>query len=101
MQHTMFESLATWPTSTVRIEIDGKLRHVPPHYSVAAALLESGADACRTTAVSGVKRGPFCMMGVCFDCLVEIDGVPNVQACMTRVRNGMQVRSMNGRARLA
>jgi NADH dehydrogenase/NADH:ubiquinone oxidoreductase subunit G len=40
-------------------------------------------------------------MGVCFDCLVEIDGVPNVQACMTRVREGMRVRPMPGKARLA
>ena len=45
-------------------------------------------------------RGPFCMMGVCFDCLVEIDGVPNVQGCMTPVREGMQVRAIQGKARL-
>jgi NADH dehydrogenase/NADH:ubiquinone oxidoreductase subunit G len=38
---------------------------------------------------------------VCFDCLVEIDGVPNVQGCMTPVRDGMQVRAMRGKARLA
>ncbi|MDR5664870.1 (2Fe-2S)-binding protein, partial [Burkholderia cenocepacia] len=44
---------------------------------------------------------PFCMMGVCFDCLVEIDGVPNVQGCMTPVADGMQVRAMHGKARLA
>jgi predicted molibdopterin-dependent oxidoreductase YjgC len=36
------------------------------------------------------------MMGVCFECLVEIDGVPNRQGCMTPVREGMQVRRMNG-----
>ena len=46
-------------------------------------------------------RGPFCMMGVCFDCLVEVDGVPNVQGCMTLVSDGMQVRKMHGKARLA
>jgi D-hydroxyproline dehydrogenase subunit gamma len=40
-------------------------------------------------------------MGLCFDCLVEIDDVPNLQACMTRVREGMRIRSMSGKARLA
>ena len=98
---TYFESLVTLPAPTVRVDIDGTHRHVPQHYTVAAALLESGALDCRTTPVSGAPRGPFCMMGVCFDCLVEVDGVPNVQACMTRVCDGMRVRAMSGKARLA
>lgn len=98
---TYFESLVTLPAPTVRVDIDGTHRHVPQHYTVAAALLESGELACRTTPVSGAPRGPFCMMGVCFDCLVEVDGVPNVQACMTRVCDGMRVRAMSGKARLA
>ncbi|MDR5794659.1 (2Fe-2S)-binding protein [Caballeronia sp. LZ008] len=98
---THFESLATLSTPLVCIDINGAHRQVPTHYTVAAALLESGTLACRNTPVSGAPRGPFCMMGVCFDCLVEIDGVPNVQACMTRVREGMRVRPMSGKARLA
>jgi predicted molibdopterin-dependent oxidoreductase YjgC len=36
------------------------------------------------------------MMGVCFDCLMEIDGVPNRQACQVLVREGMQVRRQEG-----
>ena len=43
--------------------------------SVAAALLAAGIRICRTTPVSGASRGPYCMMGVCFDCLVTIDGL--------------------------
>ncbi|CAB3808214.1 hypothetical protein LMG28688_06721 [Paraburkholderia caffeinitolerans] len=98
----MFEPIAPAAANDarVRIHIDGMLDDVPAHYSVAAAMLANGATACRASAVSGAPRGPFCMMGVCFDCLVEIDGVPNVQACMTQVRNGMQVRAMNGKAEL-
>jgi predicted molibdopterin-dependent oxidoreductase YjgC len=46
--------------------------------------------------VSGEPRAPYCMMGVCFECLVEVDGVPNVQACMTSVREGMTVRRQHG-----
>lgn len=36
------------------------------------------------------------MMGVCFECLVEIDGIPNRQACMIPVREGMVVRRQKG-----
>jgi NADH dehydrogenase/NADH:ubiquinone oxidoreductase subunit G len=36
------------------------------------------------------------MMGVCFDCLVEVDGAPNRQACLTPVREGMVIRRQDG-----
>jgi len=64
--------------------------------SVAAALLAQGITTTRATPVSGAPRGPFCMMGVCFECLVEIDGEANRQACMVAVREGMAVRPMHG-----
>lgn len=60
--------------------------------SIAAAFLASGIDTVRATPVSGAPRGPFCLMGVCFDCLVEIDGEV-VQACMVEARDGMIVMS--------
>ncbi len=59
--------------------------------TVATALLANGQDALRDTPVSGVSRGPYCMMGICYDCLVTIDGQPNQQACMTPARAGMVV----------
>lgn len=96
----MFEVLPLTSAATVGIEINGDALRVPVHFTVAAALLANGQATCRTSAVSGAPRGPFCMMGVCFECLVEIDGVPNVQACITRVAEGMRVRSMHGKARL-
>lgn len=64
--------------------------------SVAAALLAAGIASFRTTPVSGAARGPWCLMGVCFDCLVEIDGVANRQACMVAAAEGMEVRRMRG-----
>ena len=64
--------------------------------TVAAALLAAGHMSGRQTPVSGAPRGPFCMMGACFDCLVEIDGAPNCQACMTPVVDGMSIRRMPG-----
>ncbi|HEY2023761.1 (2Fe-2S)-binding protein [Paraburkholderia sp.] len=97
----MFEVLPLRSDASVGIEIDGTPLRVPAHFTVAAALLASGQLTCRSSAVSGAPRGPFCMMGVCFECLVEIDGVPNRQGCMTRVADGMRVRSMHANARLA
>jgi len=64
--------------------------------TVAAALLAAGHFAVRATPVSGAPRGPFCMMGACFECLVEIDGEANRQACMAEVAEGMTVRAMRG-----
>lgn len=69
--------------------------------TVAAALLAAGHWTLRRTPAGGRPRGPFCMMGVCFDCLVEVDGIPDRQACMIQVRDGMRVRRQDGAARLA
>ena len=68
--------------------------------TVSAALLVSGLDVRRTTAVSGALRLPYCMMGVCFDCLVTIDGVGNRQACLVEVREGMAVEIQQGKREL-
>ena len=74
----------------VTIEVDGASVTAHPGESVAAALLAAGWRAFgRTT--GGAPRGPFCNMGICFDCAVEIDGVAGVRACMTAVRAGMKV----------
>jgi len=59
--------------------------------SVVAALLLAGAVPTRTTPVSGAPRAPYCMMGVCFECLVAIDGVPNQQGCLIPVVEGMRI----------
>jgi D-hydroxyproline dehydrogenase subunit gamma len=65
--------------------------------SVAAALLAAGHAACRKSAVSDAPRGAYCLMGVCFDCLVMIDGIANRQACLTPVRDGMRVETQRGK----
>ncbi len=81
---------------TVTVEFEGERLRVPAGETVAAALLATTDAATRTTPVGGSGRAPYCMMGVCFDCLVEIDGVPNRQACMTVVRDGMRIRRQHG-----
>lgn len=69
--------------------------------SVAAALMAAGLRDLRDSAVSGQPRGVYCMMGACFDCLVEIDGQPNRQACMTPVTEGLDVRRQRSTAQIA
>ncbi|HEY3185438.1 MAG TPA: (2Fe-2S)-binding protein [Gaiellaceae bacterium] len=79
----------------VEIVLDGRPVEAYEGETVAAVLLGEGQIATRTT-VSGEPRGIFCGMGVCFDCLVVVDGVPNTRACMTWVRDGMRVSRQDG-----
>lgn len=85
---------------SVELTIDGQSIQARAGDTVAAALLLAGTDYFRTTPVSGAQRAPYCMMGVCFDCLVKIDGVGNQQACMITVRPGMRVERQQGRREL-
>jgi predicted molibdopterin-dependent oxidoreductase YjgC len=87
----MFARLPDDDRQVVTVFVDGTAVAARAGDSVAAALLASGMRAFRATAVSGTPRGPFCMMGACFDCAVTIDGRRNVQACMTRVAEGMRI----------
>jgi len=81
---------------TVTIEFEGKPIVANANETVAAALLASGVEFMRTTAKEKKKRAAYCQMGVCFDCLVEIDGKANQQSCMTRVANGMKIKRQTG-----
>lgn len=85
---------------SVEFTLDGEPVMARVGDTVATALLVAGAGATRTTPVSGAPRAPYCMMGVCFECLVVIDGVADRQACMVKVRPGMQVRRQTGGAEL-
>jgi hypothetical protein len=82
------------------IEIDGVPAEAEPGESVAAVLLRQAELWSRRTPVGQLKRAPYCMMGVCFDCLAEIDGVVSVQTCLTSVCQGMRVARQIGRRRL-
>jgi predicted molibdopterin-dependent oxidoreductase YjgC len=80
----------------VRFEYEDRTIVARTGDSVAAALLIAGEIALRASPVSGAQRAPYCMMGICFECLMEIDGVGNRQACLTPVAEGMQVRRQQG-----
>ncbi|MBF8780236.1 (2Fe-2S)-binding protein [Pseudomonas fulva] len=81
---------------TVTFSFNDQSLTVPAGANVAAALLMSGIRRFRATPVSESPRAPYCMMGVCFECLLEIDGVPNRQGCLTEVADGMCIRSQEG-----
>lgn len=93
----MFRRLPQPESCTVSLSVDGKPVTAFAGDSVAAALLSAGILACRATPVSGAPRAPYCMMGVCFECLVTIDGVGSRQACVARVRDGMRVETQQGK----
>ncbi|MBP2300561.1 (2Fe-2S)-binding protein [Azospirillum picis] len=88
------------PAEPVRFTFDGRPLTAAAGDTVAAALLAAGVREVRRSVVGGEPRAPYCLMGVCFDCLVTIDGVQNRQSCLTEVREGMEVRSQQGRRRL-
>ena len=83
--------------ATVSLTVDGKPIRARTGDTVAGAMLAAGIDHCRTTPVTGAPRAPYCLMGVCFDCLVTIDGVGSRQACLIEVREGMAVETQLGK----
>ena len=66
--------------------------------TVAAALLAIGERVLRSTGRTGEPRGLYCGIGICFDCVMTIDGQPNIRTFQTPVRAGMRVdvQSANG-----
>ena len=77
---------------TVTVDFDGEACTVPSGITVAAALLGHDDNHFCASAADGDSRAPYCFMGVCFECLVEIDGMKNRQACLEPVYEGMQVK---------
>lgn len=80
----------------ITLTFDDQAFQVPSGLTVAAALLLAGVRQFRTSPVGGEARAPYCMMGVCFECLVEIDGVPSRQSCLIEAVDGMRIRSQQG-----
>lgn len=91
-----FERLPMRERTTVTVLVEGESISVAPHDTAAAAVLAAGLLPSRTTPASGSGRAPYCLMGVCFECLLEIDGIANQQGCMITVHEGMQIRRQQG-----
>lgn len=92
----MFKRLDENPDERVTIHIHGQPFAVSAGETVAAAVLASGIGHTRKTPISNAPRAPFCLMGVCYECLMVIDGRPNQRACRVRVREGMTIERQLG-----
>ncbi|NMJ39647.1 (2Fe-2S)-binding protein [Roseomonas sp. JC162] len=92
----MFRARPEVRPATVEVFVEGSPVLVPEGATAAAAVLLAGLPAIRETPVTGSPRLPLCQMGVCFDCLAEIDGIPNRQACMVTVAPGMRIARQHG-----
>jgi len=92
----MFKQLPANQTETINIILNGQSLQVTKGISVAAVALSQNLGFTRTTPVSASKRAPFCMMGVCYDCLMVINGRANQRACSTMVQEGMRIETQQG-----
>jgi hypothetical protein len=81
----------------VTVMVEGQPVAARSDETVAAVLMRLFGANYRTTSVGGVTRAPYCLMGVCFECLAEVDGVPNRQACLITVSEGMAIVRQAGR----
>lgn len=79
----------------IEIDVNGSSVVVARGTSVACALLDAGVTAFRI-APSGSARAPLCGMGVCYECRVTIDDVPQQRACMRIVHPGMRIETGAG-----
>lgn len=70
------------------VTFDGRSLPVEPGQTVAAVLMAGGVRSWRTTRFGARPRGLFCGIGVCFDCLVTVNGTPSVRACLAEARPG-------------
>jgi D-hydroxyproline dehydrogenase subunit gamma len=93
----MFRKLHEAGGNAVTIYIDGAAVAAEAGESVAAVLLRQRPLWSRTTPISESRRAPYCMMGVCFDCLAKVDGEASVQTCLRQVTDGMRVERQQGK----
>ncbi|MCD6192157.1 MAG: (2Fe-2S)-binding protein [Candidatus Aminicenantes bacterium] len=75
----------------INLYVNGKPVTAYAGETVLAALLAAGYKIIKKNPVSQEPRGALCGMGVCFECTVTINGVPNIRACVTEVQEGMRV----------
>jgi len=77
--------------SPVTIKVDGNQLTAYPGETLLAAMIANGLRVQKESPVLQEKRGGLCGMGVCYECLVTVNGRPNIRACMCEVEAGMEV----------
>lgn len=89
VEHPILGPLAEAPECT--IIVDAKPLSARVGEPLLAALLAHGIDVVRRTEKRGEPRGLFCGIGLCTDCMVTVNGLPNTRSCITLVEPGMVV----------
>jgi len=87
------------PEPAFALHIDGREIEALPGHTIAAALWRAGIMSWRTTRTAGEPRGVFCGIGICFDCLVTVNGRPNQRACLVPASAGDVVTTQAGTGR--
>lgn len=80
-------------TDCFTVTFDGRTLPAAAGQSVGSVLVEAGIRSWRTTRVRQRPRGLFCGIGVCYDCLITVDDVPNQRACLVPAQPGMTLSS--------
>jgi predicted molibdopterin-dependent oxidoreductase YjgC len=88
------------PARFVEVTVDGRVIQAREGETIGAALLAAGIRVNRYTPKRHEPRGLFCAIGQCTDCVMVVNGVPNIRTCVTPVASGMTIhtqRSLEGR----
>jgi predicted molibdopterin-dependent oxidoreductase YjgC len=78
-------------SNAIQIRVNGRMITAFPGETVLAALTAAGYRVLKKSNVHNEARGPFCGMGVCYECLVTVDGVPKQRSCMVEARDNMEI----------
>lgn len=84
----------------VEIEVDGEIINAYEGETVAAALIAAGRRTFRRTSKNGHPRGMYCGIGLCYECMMVINDMPNTRACQTLVSHGCRVETQDGLGKL-
>ena len=94
VEHPILDELNT--SKKVTIYCDGQPIEALEGEPIAAALMNAGIRSFRTTPKHKEKRGIFCAIGRCTDCMMIVDGIANTRTCVKPVRHGMHVKTQEG-----
>ena len=102
MSAPLFRKLPDAPRGhDITVMVEDRPVRVKAGESAAAAALLAGMAATRTSPADGSSRAPYCMMGVCFECVATVDGIASVQTCLKQVSDGMRVERQVGKRSLS
>lgn len=93
----MFKQLTENHTKTLTVYVNGTPVQARAGEMVAGVILRLPSPVTRKTPINGHSRAPYCLMGVCFECLAIVDGEPSTQTCLVPVRDGMTIELQDGK----